>query len=81
MGIIKNRNSKDVKEGDEIKKTEQEYTKLYKKKKKGLTDLDNHNGLVIHLEPNILDYEVKRALSTKLVEMTYGWRFVTLYKR
>ena len=48
----------------------QEYTKLYKK---GLDDLDNHNGVVTHLEPDILECEVKRALGSnttnKVVEV------------
>ena len=36
---------------------------------KNLNDLDNYDGVVIHLEPNILEWEVKRALGTKLVEV------------
>ena len=49
MSTIKDRNSKDLEEAEEIKKRQQEYTEeLYKK---GLNALDNHNGLVIHLEP------------------------------
>ena len=50
MGTIKNRKSKDLTEGEEIKKKWQEYTELYKK---GLNDPDNHNGVITHLEPNI----------------------------
>ena len=49
MGIIKDRNSNDLIEGQEIKKRWQEYTELYKK---GLNDPDNHNGVVTHLEPD-----------------------------
>ena len=60
MGTIKDRNSKDITEADEIKKW-QEYTELYKK---DLNDLDNHNGVVTHLEPDILEYEVKWALGS-----------------
>ena len=56
MGTIKGRNSKDLTEAEEIKKRWQEYTELYKK---GLNDLDNHVGVVIHLEPDILECEVK----------------------
>ena len=41
---------------EEIMKGWQEYTELYKK---GLNDLDNHNGVITHLEPDILEYEVK----------------------
>ena len=49
MGTIKDRNSKDLTEVEEIKKRWQEYTELYKK---GLDDLDNHSGMVTHLEPD-----------------------------
>ena len=59
MGTMKDRNSKDLTEAEEIKKRWQEQTEeLYKK---GLNDLDNHDG-VIHLEPDILECEVKWAL-------------------
>ena len=52
MGMIKDRNGKDPREAEEIKKRWQEYTEqLYKK---GLSDLDNHYSVVIHLEPDIL---------------------------
>ena len=62
MGTIKDRNSKDLTEVEEIKKRQQEYTeKLYKK---DLNDLDNHDGAVNHLESNILQCEVKRALGS-----------------
>ena len=57
MGTIKNRSGKDLREAEEIKKRWQEYTEeLYKK---ALNDLDNHNGVVTYLEPDILEYEVK----------------------
>ena len=57
----------DLTEAEDIKKKWQEYTeKLYKK---GLNDLDNHNGVVIHLETYILECEVKWALGTKVVEV------------
>ena len=60
ISTIKDRNSKDLTEGEEIKKRWQEYSEeLYKK---GLKDLNNHNGVVTHLEPDILEYEVKWAL-------------------
>ena len=60
MGPIKDRNSKDVTEAKEIKKRWQEYTEeLYKY---GLKDPDNHSGVVAHLEPDILECEVKWAL-------------------
>ena len=58
--MIKDRNGKDLTETEEIKKKGQEYTKeLYKK---GLNDPDNHSGVVTHLEPDILECEVKWAL-------------------
>ena len=59
MGTMKDRNSKDLTE--EIKKRWQEYTELYKK---CLNDLDNYDGVVIHLESDILEHEVKRALGS-----------------
>ena len=71
MGTIKDRNSKDLTEGEDIKKRQQEYTEeLYKY---GLNDLDNSDGVVTHLEPDILECKVKWALGsttqTKLVEV------------
>ena len=59
MGMIKDRNGKDLREAEEIKKRWQEYTELYKK---GLNDPDNHDGVVTHLEPDILECKVKWAL-------------------
>ena len=59
MGMIKDRNSKDLTEADEIKRWQEYIEKLYKK---GLNHLDNHDGVVTHLEPDILDCEVKWAL-------------------
>ena len=54
----------DLTEAEDIKKRCQEYTKeLYKK---DLHDLDNHDGVVTHLEPDILEYEVKWALRSKI---------------
>ena len=70
MGSIKDRKGMDLTEAEDIKKTWQEYTKeLYKK------DLhpDNHNGVITHLEPDILEGESsgpqKASLRTKLVEV------------
>jgi len=60
MGLIKDRNGMDLTEGEDIKKRWQQYTeKLYKKQ---LHDPDNHNGVITHLEPDILECEVKWAL-------------------
>ena len=62
MGSIKDRNGRDLKEAEEIKKKWQEYTEeLYKK---DLHDQDNHNGVITHLEPDILECEVKWALES-----------------
>ena len=56
MGTIKNRNGMDLTEVEDIKKRWQEYTELYKE---DLNDQDNHHGVITHLEPDILEYEVK----------------------
>ena len=56
MGSVKDRNGMDLTEAEDIKKRWQEYTELYKK---DIHDLDNHNGLITHLEPDILEREVK----------------------
>ena len=56
MGSINDRNSMDLTEAEDIKKMWQEYTELYKK---DLQDPDNHNGVITHLEPDILECEVK----------------------
>ena len=62
MGSIKDRNGMDLTEAEDIKKRWQEYTEeLYQK---GLHDPDNHNGVITHLEPDILQYEVKWALGS-----------------
>ena len=62
MGSIKDRNGRDLTEAEDIKKRWQEYTEeLYKK---DLNDPDNHNGGITHLEPDILECEVKWALES-----------------
>ena len=62
MGSIKDRNGLDLTEAEDIKKTWQEYTEeLYEK---DLHDPDNHNGVITHLEPNIVECEVKWALQS-----------------
>ena len=69
-GIIKDRNGKDLTEAEEIKKTWQEYTEeLYKK---SLNDPDNHDGVVTHLEPEILKCEVKWALGSITINKARG---------
>ena len=70
-GSIKDRNGKDLTEAEDIKKRWQEYTEeLYKK---DLHDSDNHNGVMSHLEPDILECEVKWALgSITMMQCTVG---------
>ena len=70
MGSIEDRNGLDLTEAEDIKKRWQEYTEeLYKT---DLHDQDKHDGVITHLEPDILECEVKRALgsitTTKLGE-------------
>ena len=60
MGSIKDRNGMDLTEAEDIKKKWQEYTE--KRFKKDLHNPDNHNGKITHLEPDILECEVKWAL-------------------
>ena len=70
MGTIKDRNGMDLTEAEDIKKRWQEYTEeLYKK---DLHDLDNHDGVIIHLEPDILECEVKWALGSITMNKTSG---------
>ena len=62
MGTIKDRNGTDLPEADDTKKRWQEYTEeLYQKY---LHDPDDHNGMITHLEPDILECEVKWALES-----------------
>ena len=56
MGSIKDRNGMDLTEAEDIKKRWQEYTELYKKT---LHDPDHHDGVITHLEPDILECQVK----------------------
>ena len=62
MGTIKDRNGMDLTDAEDIKKKWQEYTEeLYKK---DLHNQDNHDGMITHLEPDILECEVKWALGS-----------------
>ena len=62
MGLIKNRNGMELTETEDIKKRWQEYTEeLYKK---DLHNSDNHDGVITHLEPDILECEVKWDLGS-----------------
>ena len=70
MGLIKDRNGIDLKEAEDIKKKWQEYTEeMYKK---DLHDLDNHDGVITHLEPDILECEVKWALESITMNKVSG---------
>ena len=70
MGSIKDRNSMDLKEAEDIKKRWQEYTKeLYKKY---LHDQDNHNDVITYLEPDILEWEGKWALESITMNKASG---------
>ena len=65
MGSIKDRNGKHLTEAEDIKKRWQESTELHtEKKKKNLHQPDSHNGVITHLEPDILECEVKWTLET-----------------
>ena len=70
MGSIKGRNGSDLTEEEDIKMRWQEYTEeLYKK---DLHDPDNHDGVSIHLEPDILECEVKWALESIAMNKASG---------
>ena len=61
MGSIEDRNCMDLTEAEDIKKRWQEYIKLYKK---DLHNPDNHDGVITHLEPDILEFKLKWALGS-----------------
>ena len=70
MSAIKDRNGMDLIEAEDIKQRWQEYTEeLYKK---GLHDLDNHDGVITHLEADILECEVKWALGSITMNKASG---------
>ena len=70
MGSIKDRNGMDLTEAEDIKTSWQEYTEeLYKK---DLHDPDNHDGVITHLEPDILECEVKWALGSIIMNKAHG---------
>ena len=70
MGSIKDRNGMDLTEAEDIQKRWQEYTEeLYKK---DLHDPDNHDGVITHLEPDILECEVKWALESITMNKASG---------
>ena len=70
MGSIKDRNGMDLTEAEDIKKKWEEYSEeLYKK---DLHDPDNHDGVITHLEPDILECEVKWALGSMTTNKASG---------
>ena len=70
MGSIKDKNGRDLTEAEDIKKRWQEYTeKLYKN---DLHDPENHDGVITHLEPDILECEVKWALGSNTTNKARG---------
>ena len=70
IGTIKDRNGMDLTEAEDIKKRWQEYTEeLYKK---DLHELDNHNGVIIHLGPDILECKVKWTLGSIILNKASG---------
>ena len=76
MGSIKDRNGRDLTEAEDIKKRWQEYTEeLYKK---DLHDKDNHNSVITHLEPDILECEVKWALESITMNKASGGDAITV---
>ena len=66
MGTIKHRNYMDVTEAEDTNKRWQEYKE--EQYKKGLNDPDNHDGVITHLEPDILECQVKWALGTNTMK-------------
>ena len=69
MSSIKDRNGMNSTEAEDIKKSWQKYTKLYKK---DLFNQDNHDGVITHLEPDILECEVKWALESITMNKASG---------
>ena len=70
MGTIQDRNGKDLTEAEEIKKTRQEYAEqLYKR---SFNDLDNHGGVITHLEPDILEQEIEWTIGSIFMNKVSG---------
>ena len=69
MGTIKERSGMDLTEAEDIKKRWKEYTELYKK---DLNDLDNHDAVITHLEPDILECEVMWTLGSITMNKASG---------
>ena len=75
MGSIKVRNGMDLTEAEDIKKRWQEYTELYNK---DLHDPDNHDGVITHLESDILECEVKWPLGSIITNKASGGDGITV---
>ena len=69
MGSIKDRNGMDLTEAEDINRWHEYTEELYKK---DLHDPDNHDGVITHIEPDILEYEVKWALKSKATSKASG---------
>ena len=75
IGTINDRNHMDLTEAEDIKKTQQEYTEeLYKK---DLHEPDNHNGMITHLELDILECQVEQALRSIIIDKASGGEGIT----
>ena len=70
MGTIKDRSGRDLTEAEDTKKRWQEY--IEEQYKKDLHDPDNHNGVITHLEPDILEYKVRWALGSITMNKASG---------
>ena len=70
MGTIKDKNSMDLTEAEDFKNRWQEYTEELHKK--DLHNLDNHDGVITHVEPDILEFEVKWALGSITMNKASG---------
>ena len=69
MGSVEDINVMDLTEAEDVKKRWEEYTELYKK---DLHDPDNHKGVITHIEPDILECKVKRALGNIIMNKASG---------
>ena len=76
MGSIKDRNGLELTEAEDIKKRGQEYTEELHRK--DLHDPDNHDGVITHLEPDILECEVKWALGSITIKKAHGGEGISI---
>ena len=75
MSSVKDRNGMDLTEAEDIKKRQQEYTEIYKE---DLHNPDNYDGVITHLEPDILECEVKWALGSITMNKASGTDAITI---